>query len=86
MFFYNKIFLGILKKNGKLIFLNLLNIIENYDNNFLKLQQFKKKKNLKSSFYLFLSALLLLLYYTFLDMNKVISNFSFFLFYFLFIL
>ena len=66
MFFYNKIFLGILKKNGKLIFLNLLNIIENYDNNFLKLQQFKKKKKLKIKFLFILisSASITLLYFS----------------------
>ena len=65
MFFYNKIFLGILKKNGKLIFLNLLNIIENYDNNFLKLQQFFfKKLKIKFLFILINSASITLLYFS----------------------
>lgn len=65
MFFYNKIFLGILKKNGKLIFLNLLNIIENYDNNFLKLQQFfLKKLKIKFLFILINSASITLLYFS----------------------
>ena len=65
IFFYNKIFLGILKKNGKLIFLNLLNIIENYDNNFLKLQQFfLKKLKIKFLFILINSASITLLYFS----------------------